>query len=424
MSKVFARVSLVSSTFALALAASACSGAATSTADPGGGQDSAPLPDDTIPPPPPEDTNPPPAIDSGVDAATDARTDAKVESPVCDAATAVYAATPTPHDVLFLLDRSGSMHIKVESGSTRWQAAEKAMFNLLDLLGSDPAIVAGLDMFPRGDAPITCCWIDPTLNDVTCDCAAGELPTPATRCGESAYASALVPAAALDDAQRSAMKAAIHVSDAEFYWGTPMKAALSSAIAKAGAGTKDSVRSVVLVTDGSPTSCNVTDDKIDATIAAAKAGTTLSHPVSTYVVGVIDGSTGANAANLSQVAVAGNTARAADCAATNSCFYAVEAKTFEADIKKAFVDIEMKAFSCTFDVPTLSAGTPDYDLVNVTRTAGGVTTAVPRDAAHTDGWDFLAGNTKVQLYGTACAAVKTDAATKVEVVVGCKTLGK
>jgi hypothetical protein len=423
MSSLCLRVRLVSSVIAFAVGGLACSGAATSTPDEQPGRDAGPGPEDTTPPPPAEDTNPPPpAKDSGK---TDtAQPDTHVDSPVCDAATAVYTATPTPHDVLFLLDRSGSMHIKVPSGSTRWQAAEKAMFNLLDLLGSDPAIVAGLDMFPRGDEPITCCWIEPTANDVACSCATGELPAPTTRCSESAYASALVPGASLDDAQRAAMKAAIHASDAEFYWGTPMKAALSSAIAKAGAGSKDSVRSVVLVTDGSPTSCNATDDKIDATIAAAKAGSALVHPVSTYVVGVIDGATGANAANLSKVALAGNTARAAGCEATNSCFYAVEAKTFESDIKKAFNDIEMKAFSCTFDVPTLSSGTPDYDLVNVTRTGGGVTTAVPRDLAHADGWDFLAGNTKVQLYGTACSAVKADLATKIQVVVGCKTVSK
>ncbi|MEO7093820.1 MAG: hypothetical protein ABI175_11260 [Polyangiales bacterium] len=411
-------MSLVSSAFLLALTGLACSGAAsTSPEEPGS---DAGAPEDTTPPPPADDTAPPPPppSDTGVDSP------GQVESPVCDAATAVYTATPTPHDVLFLLDRSGSMHIKVPSGSTRWQSAEKAMFNLLDLLGSDPAIVAGLDMFPRGDKPITCCWIDPAANDVTCACATGELPTPTTRCGEPAYASALVPGAPLDDAQRAAMKDAIHKSDTEFYWGTPMKAALSSAIAKAGSGTKDSVRSVVLVTDGSPTSCNVTDDKIDATIAAAKAGTALAHPVATYVVGVIDGATGANAANLSKVALAGNTARAVGCEATNSCFYAVDAKTFEADIKKAFNDIEMKAFSCTFDVPKLSSGTPDYDLVNVTRTASGATTAVARDVAHTDGWDFLAGNTKVQLYGAACTAVKADVSTKIQVVVGCKTLAK
>ena len=121
---------------------------------------------------------------------------------------------------------------------------------------------------------------------------------------------------------------------------------------------------------------------------------------------------------------AGNTPRAVGCEATNSCFYAVDAKTFEADIKKAFNDIEMKAFSCTFDVPTLASGTPDYDLVNVTRTAGGTTTAVPRDPTHSDGWDFLAGDAKLQLFGPACAVVKADVSTKIQVVVGCKTLGK
>lgn len=344
--------------------------------------------------------------------------------PVCASASGVYTATPTPHDVLFLLDRSGSMHSKVASGSTRWQAAENALSSLLDAI-SDSSTRAGFDMFPRGDAPITCCWIDPSTNYTTCDCATGELPGTATRCSSATYSPALVPVATLADAQKAAIRAAIHSSDGEFYWGTPMKAALSGAIAKQQGLDLDGNRSVVLITDGEPTSCNATDDKIDSVIAAATAGATGSKPVLTYVVGVVDGSLAANAANLSKVAVAGGTARAPGCETTNSCFYAVDAKSFESDIAKAFKDIELKAFSCTFDLPALSTGTPDYDAVNVTLTkSDGSTTTVAHDASKAEGWEYLPGKTKVQLYGSACSAVKADSKAQVQIVLGCKTVEK
>lgn len=391
----------------------ACSGAASvddgaGRADTGPAEEAAAPEEDTAPPPPVEEK------DAGPETAP---------PPVCSAATGVYAATPTAHDVLFLLDRSGSMHAKVASGATRWQAAQKALSSLLDAVSDTTR--AGLDMFPRGDKPITCCWIDPATNYTDCNCATGELPTGTKRCAATTYSPALVPLATLGDAQKAAIRSTIAASDAEFYWGTPMKAALSGAIQKQAMIDLDGSRSVVLITDGEPTSCNTTDDNIDAVVTVAKGGTELAKPVSTYVVGVIDGKLAANAANLSKVAVAGGTKRADGCEATNSCFYAVDAKSFEADITKAFKDIEMKAFSCTFDVPKLASGAPDFDKVNVSlKKSDGTSSTVAHDATRTDGWEFVEGSSKVKLYGSACTAVKADTKTQVEIVLGCKTIEK
>ncbi len=376
---------------------------------------------------PSDDAGPQPTDDTGApdtapeDTGTTADT-APPPPPVCPAATSVMTATPAAHDVLFLLDRSGSMHSKIASGTTRWLAAQKAMSSLLDVISSKN-VRAGLDVFPRGDKPITCCWIDPKTNYTDCSCKTGELPTPEKRCAATSYAPAIVPLATLGDAQKAAIKSGIAAFDSSFFWGTPMKAALQGAISKQASLDLDGVRSVVLITDGEPTSCNATDDKIDGVVAVADAGTKLVKPVSTYVVGVVDGTLAANAANLSRVAVAGGTKRADGCEKTQSCFYPVSAKTFEADITKAFADIEMKAFSCTFDVPTPAAGLPDYDLVNVTlEDEAGKSTTVAHDAAKTSGWEFVAGKTKIQLFGAACTAVKTAPKTKVQVVVGCKTI--
>lgn len=396
----------------LGLSAMACSGTATQDIDPGVHADTGPA----------EETAPP-AEDTAPVVEEDTAPTPPPPPPVCDAATGVYTATPTPHDVLFLLDRSGSMHAKVASGATRWQAAQKALSSMLDSVSSTTR--AGLDMFPRGDKPITCCWIDPTTNYTDCDCAAGELPAMTARCTASTYNPALVPVATLGDAQKSSIRAKIAASDAEFYWGTPMKAALQGAVQKQATLDLDGVRSVVLITDGEPTSCDTESNSIDSVVNVAKGGTALAKPVFTYVVGVIDGKLAANAANLSKVAVAGGTKRADGCEATNSCFYAVDAKSFESDIGKAFKDIEMKAFSCTFDVPSLASGSPDFDKVNVTlKKSDGTTVTIARDPAKADGWEFLEGKSKVQLYGAACTEVKASTSTKVEIVLGCTTVGK
>lgn len=394
-----------------------CSAAATT--EPGDGVKQKDPTEDTGPAQPEEDTAPP-SDDTGAPS-TDTGTKPP-PPPLCAEATSVMTATPAAHDVLFLLDRSGSMHSKVASGTTRWLAAQKALSSLLDVIGST-SVRAGLDVFPRGDKPITCCWIDPKTNYTDCSCKTGELPTPAARCAATSYAPAIVPVATLGDAQKAAIRSGIKAFDGDFYWGTPMKAGLQGAIAKQASLDLDGVRSVVLITDGEPTSCNATDDKIDSVVAVADAGTKLVKPVTTYVVGVVDGSLAANAANLSKLAVAGGTKRADGCEKTNSCFYAVDAKSFETDISKAFADIEMKAFSCTFDVPMPSGGIPDYDLMNVTlKGTDGKVVTLAHDATKTNGWELTAGKTKVQLYGAACTAVKAEPKTEVQVVVGCKTV--
>jgi len=395
----------------LGLSAVACSGAATQDIDHGRADTGAP-----------EETAAPPVVEE--DTAPVVEEDTAPPPPaVCDAASGVYTATPTAHDVLFLLDRSGSMHAKVASGATRWQAAQKALSSLLDVVS--PSTRAGLDMFPRGDKPITCCWIDPVTNYTDCDCATGELPGPTNRCAATSYSPALVPLATLGDAQKAAIRSMIKTSDAEFYWGTPMRAALQGAIQKQATLDLDGLRSVVLITDGEPTSCDAVDNSIDSVVNVAKGGMALGKPVSTYVVGVIDGKLAANAANLSKVAVAGGTKRADGCEATNSCFYAVDAKSFESDISKAFKDIEMKAFACTFDVPKLASGSPDFDKVNVTlKKSDGTIVTVARDSSRADGWEFLEGKSKVQLYGAACTEVKASVSTKVEIVLGCTTVAK
>jgi hypothetical protein len=325
-----------------------------------------------------------------------------------------------PSSVLLLIDRSGSMHIKLPSGDSRWQAARKGIFDLLGTLPRSTQMSAM--MFPQGDAPVNpYCRIDASINDVTCTAGWPE-PSGASRCSIATYTTGIAPAF-LEAPQVDAIKTYVSASDNEFYWGTPLAPALDAAIAAQKAPALKGTRSVILLTDGNPTSCSDAgiSNEISHVIDAAKKGAT-DTVVRTYVIGVIDAARqAAKAENLSPVAVAGGTARFPGCEATNECFYPVTAATFATDIKKVFEDISEQAVQCTFTVPEPKAGaTADPNTLNVEVTAGGAKYVVPRDGNHTDGWDYLPGGKQLQVYGAACKKLAGDAV-DVKVVVGCKT---
>src|SRR5688572_20195808 len=104
----------------------------------------------------------------------------------CAEATASFAATREPSNVLLLYDRSGSMHIKLPSNETRWQATQTGFFDLLNAL--PPSTGAGLMLFPQGDAPVNAyCGIDANVNDVRCKSSWPE-PSELLRCDASKYA--------------------------------------------------------------------------------------------------------------------------------------------------------------------------------------------------------------------------------------------
>ncbi len=376
-------------------------------------------PDTQAGPPPGEDAAVP-FVDAGVTTPVDAST-----PPWCPAATGLYNATPETSNVLFVLDRSGSMQIKLSDNSTRWSATKKGLFDLLLTL-SNTGVHAGAMMFPQGDAPITCCNISTTLNDVVCNCAPGQLPGETARCAEKTY-QVPVGVSNLDAQQTSDIEAYVSGSDLAFYWGTPLAVALTSAIDAQKSSLNPGTKSVVLLTDGYPTSCNTkldpTANDIQRVIDAAANGVKGNTLVRTFVLGVIDGSKGARADYLSPIAKAGGTGRTSTCDKTNDCFYALNAKSFASDLQAALDQIALQAFDCTFNLPKTS-GTADLSKVNVQLTDKNGTQALSRDTTHQNGWDYLPNQTQLQLYGGACKAVRGSATAKVQIVVGCKTLGQ
>jgi hypothetical protein len=353
-----------------------------------------------------------------------------IEEPAtCDNVTGNFTATKENSNALFLIDRSGSMQYQLtDATKTRWSATKQGFFALLDQLPATSQ--AGSMVFPQGDKGITycqgatkpascVCQLKQAIRDMTCDDRVpGELP----RCDSTKY-TVNVANAALDATQVTKMKDLITADDKNFYWGTPLAPALSAAIAAQKASALTGVRSVILLTDGNPTSCDDNGgNAIQTVVDIAAAGLASDPPVRTFVMGVVDGKSGASPTNLSPIAKAGGTGRTATCETDNSCFYQINAATFQDDIKKAFDAIAAQAFDCTFKVEPGENNDPEKTNVTLTTAAGEKTVA--KDTNHQDGWDYLSGGTSVQLYGQACTDLKSDPAAKVDIVIGCKTVTK
>lgn len=337
-----------------------------------------------------------------------------VKASLCAEARGAYEATREPSNVLFLYDRSGSMHIQLPSKATRWDATKKGFFDLLSELPS--SVSAGLMLFPQGDAPVNkWCGIEASINDVHCKSGWPE-PSQKDRCDAGLY-KASVASNYLSASQVTSLEAQVTASDSEFYWGTPLSTALSAAIATQRASSLPGAKSVILLTDGNPTSCGnegISND-ISHVVEAAAAGLDGNGAlVRTFVIGLTDSSRqAAKASNLSPIAVAGGTKRSKSCEKNDSCFYKLTDDNFADDLKKVFDQVSQQAFSCTFNLP--SAAGADLSQLNVTLDGG---PAFARDIAHKEGWDLLPNGTQIQLYGQACSAMK-DSSAKLHIVVGC-----
>lgn len=344
---------------------------------------------------------------------------AKPAPPLCAEATGEYEATREPSNVLFLYDRSGSMHIQLPSKATRWDATKRGFFELLEKLPS--TVSAGLMLFPQGDAPVNeWCGIDASVNDVRCKSGWPE-PSQQDRCDAGLYTPS-VASDYLSAEQIAELEGKVSASDREFYWGTPLSTALSAAIAAQRASQLPGAKSVILLTDGNPTSCGdegISNDISHVVDAAAVGLDGNGALVRTFVIGLADSSRqAAKASNLSAIAEAGGTSRTKGCAKNDSCFYKLTDDNFADDLKKVFEQVSAQAFTCTFNLPSQSAGA-DLSQLNVQLESTLRTNpTVARDPAHKEGWDLLPNGTQIQLYGEACRAMTDDAA-KLRIVVGC-----
>ena len=74
-------------------------------------------------------------------------------------------------------------------------------------------------------------------------------------------------------------------------------------------------------------------------------------------------------------------------------------------------------------VPTSGTGAIDKTKVNVDETAGGITSTLPQDTTHANGWDYTDGGATITIYGPECDKLKADPSVKIQIIFGCKTKG-
>jgi hypothetical protein len=197
---------------------------------------------------------------------------------------------------------------------------------------------------------------------------------------------------------------------------------------------------LVLLTDGQETCApdqQATFVSEDGFVAGQSAvHTTVANAalvgIRTFVIGA-PGSEGSRAF-LSQIAHTGGTASSAAClhasapADVGDCHF--DLTTSGSNLAKGLADaleaIGREAIGCELDVPTPETATVDPDEVNVVYTPSGDTprtipqdSTVPCDVAR--GWQYSADKKKIVLCGATCATVRQDPGAKLQVAFGCKT---
>lgn len=333
------------------------------------------------------------------------------EAPVTpDAACSTTTAETrrVPVNLLVVLDRSGSMN-NTPASPTRWASAVSALEGLLD--GLDDDIRVGLTFFPS---------------------LTGASDQPAS------YVTPVVAIEPLGDNRArlvSTLRAARPLGE------TPMVCAMRGAVQAFRSFPRDGSRHVVLITDGQPTSecamdvlcnpptfatstaCSQRTESLftDAVRSLVTLATRETPPIHTYVAGTPE----ASDAFLSDLALAGETARSEHCLATTppSCHYSLSTGTFEADLTRALEDIRVRSLSCEFEVQADPARVDAARVnVNFSGTSSPTPVLIPRDVTRRDGWDYSNGMRSVVLYGPACERVRGDSRARVQILFGCPTV--
>jgi hypothetical protein len=339
-------------------------------------------------------------------------------------ATSTLESELLPSNLLFVIDRSSSMACNppptTESDAceldsvranpflpSKWEITRDALIDAIDRLPRET--VVGLSYFSNDDG-----------------CGVHSMPS--------------VALADLDGGQRSAIRASLF--NVEPRGSTPIVGAVilayrhlhAEALAREIRGNKF----VVLLTDGeqsescsdpprcdSPEEC--TELLIDSEVPKA-AGSGVG--IKTFVIGA-PGSEPARAV-LSQMALAGGTARA-DCdPQAGDCHFDMTTQSSFADgLSSALSAISGRAaLSCELPMPRSNGSEVDPMRVNVVYSPGNG--SAPQLVLQDDrfgceqganGWQYADGQTKIRLCGPACEVVRADEAGRLDVVLGCPVRG-
>ena len=291
----------------------------------------------------------------------DARCATSFECRPCAPGGERFTLSTAPADVLFVVDRSGSMTLPTLDGATRWNALVSAVRAVLPPL--DASMALGLIIFPDADA----CAVPPTP------------VVPLSMMAGARIATAL--------GQRGPYRTAY----------TPTLAALQSAEQHLRAMPSTRRRFIVLATDGAP-NCGSGAAQVITQIARIRT----TYGVDTFVLG-IPGADLSLYPSLNTMAEAGGRAR------TGAIRFYEAGST--AQLETALRSITAATRACTWRFATTPAR-PDMVTVQFDGRP------VSRDG--TNGWVFTDGtNREIRFNGTSCAQVTGGTVRTVSAGFGC-----
>jgi hypothetical protein len=296
--------------------------------------------------------------------------------------------------MLILMDQSTSMSETVHGGITKWSAVSSAINAFVQSPGV-AGMSIGMQYFGLPSAVVK--------NGVPVDsCQVSDYQTPDVELD-------LLPQ------NGAAMTASIaaHWPSTE----SPTEPALQGAIEHIsawGQNYPDKLPVVLIVTDGEPFGCGST---VSGTASVAAAAASSSSPVLTFVVGI-----GGSMANLDAIAQSGGSGQP---------FYLDPQGSLVDELTQALDDVADSRRACVYEIPQTDAGTPDFDLVNVTERAGGSSAdslllgrvaGAGACGSSSTGWYYspAAHPRSIQLCPAACSRATAGSST-VEVAIGCMT---
>ncbi|MBX3191596.1 MAG: VWA domain-containing protein [Labilithrix sp.] len=326
-------------------------------------------------------------------------------------ATTTVAAKRAPANLLFIVDRSGSMNcnppplttsaacevnpVAADAGApTKWSITREALKSAIAVMPNNNSV--GITYFNNDDE----CGVQATPN---------------------------VPVTALSAGQVTLVNGSLDAVTPKGF--TPIVGGVTLGYQHLHASTTImGTKFIVLITDGEETCApDQQENFVNTTVTNAAA-----VGIRTFVIGA-PGSEN-NRAILSRVAFNGKTARTPTCvhaaAPTNvgDCHFDLTnaGTNLAAQLNTALDTISKQALSCDIEVPAPDGGTLDYDAVNVIYTpSGGAAQTIPQDGTKpcsaVNGWQYSPDKKQIHLCGAICDTVKADTTGTVQVALGCAT---
>jgi hypothetical protein len=192
---------------------------------------------------------------------------------------------------------------------------------------------------------------------------------------------------------------------------------------------------VVLITDGEqsescsdPAFCNDAQACSELLIQKAAVAAQADVNIRTFVVGVPGSERGSTV--LSRLAKAGGTAAKNCDPLTDSCHFDISREdNLEAALQRALQSVAGQAFTCELELPKPKDMSPvDLALVNVVFTPHtGPALVIPQDLSPCEegsqGWQYDASKQLIRLCGRSCSTVRSDRGGRIDVVLGCPVRG-